>query len=326
MMNPQVKQAIDKALELKRSRQFSQALLAFEQIIEEYHPPQIDFCLSNMAHIQYLSAKYEHAQELAESCLQHNPRNWFALGILGEIALKKSLTGEALEYFEEANYLNPKEIYLITRLAKVFELKQDYDSAKTLARKALLEHPEESELYRCLGDIFKANHEIKEARENYLKAIQLNAQNQYAFRQWISTLETEKSKTEILNELKILMKLPSQQNNPFLRDYFSRLLSQLGQMNESTIQLETALKETPRSIYRKTRLASNYNRLKRHQEVIKLLEPEFKNGVIDQYLFHELVLAYLGLKQKSEARKVLILALRSFPNSRQLRSLLSRTK
>jgi len=317
---------LDRALELKRLKKWDQAYATFERALENCREEQQHFCLSNMAHIQYLKGNYPQAQHLAEEALRHHSQNWFALGILGEIAYKKRQYETALASFEEAHQLNPTDIYLLKRLVKVLQLSNQTERALNLVKTAILAQPNESELFLCLGDLLRAKGEVELARENYLKAIQLNQNNQYAFRQWIATLEQEKSKEEILTEIEKLMKLPSQKGNPFLQDYYSKLLRDLGRLNESTSQLESAIQTDPRSVYRKTRLAANYNRQKKYQQAIHLLEPDYKNGVVDIYLFQELACAYLGLEQKAFAQKVLVRGLKQFPGSTKLRTLLMKAR
>ncbi|MBN2092876.1 tetratricopeptide repeat protein [candidate division KSB1 bacterium] len=317
---------LNNALELKRLKHYEQAFVEFEKIIEEFQPTKIDFCLSNMAHIQYLLQRYEQAQKLAEQSLSYNPKNWFSLGILGEVFFKKSLYDEARQAFQEAHQLNPGDIYFITRLSKAYEACGQQEMALTLIQNALLQFPNESQLYNCLGDLFKSRGEIVQAKNHYLKAIELNSENHYAFRQWVSTLAVEKSKREILAEVQKLIKLPSQANNSFLREYYSNLLKEVGRSSEATSELEAVYRTDPRNLYRKTRLANQYNQQGQHLQVIELLEADFTNGVVDQYLFIELAKAYLALQKTDNARKLLILAIKSFPNSRPLRELLMKVR
>ncbi len=317
---------LNHALELKRLKHYEQAFAEFEKIIEDFQPAKIDFCLSNMAHIQYLLQKYEQAQKLAEQSLRHNPKNWFSLGILGEIFFKKRMYEEARQAFQEAHQLNPGDSYLITRLSKAYEACGQPELAFTLIQNALIQFPNESQLYHCLGDIYKSKGEIVQAKSNYLKAIELNGENHYAFRQWIATLEAEKSKREILAEVQKLIKLPSQAKNSFLREYYSNLLKEVGRSREATSELEVVYRTDPRNLYRKTRLANQYNQQGQHSQVIELLEADFVNGVVDQYLFTELAKAYLALQKIDNARKLLIHAIKSFPNSRPLRELLMKVR
>jgi predicted Zn-dependent protease len=325
-MENQIAIHLNHALELKRSKHYEQAFAAFEKIIEEFQPPQIDFCLSNMAHIQYLLQKYDLAQKLAEQTLRHNPKNWFALGVMGEVYFKKSQYDEARQVFQEALQHHPGDIYIITRLSKAYEACGQQEMAFTLLQNALLQFPGESQLYHCLGDRYKARGEINQAKMNYLKAIELNNQNHYAFRQWISTLENEKTKSEILTEVQKLIKLPSQVKNNFLREYYSNLLKEVGRSSEATTELESVYRNDPRNLYRKTRLAAQYNQQGQHSQVIELLEADYLNGVVDQYLFLELAKAYQSLQKVENARRLLIHALKSFPKSHVLRELLMKVR
>lgn len=317
---------IRKALQLKREKKYDQAFSTFEEFMEKFPTEKTDFCLSNMAHIQYLKGNYPKSEQLAKSALQYNSRNWFSLGILGEIALKQNQAGDALQLFEEAHHIQPADQYLITRLAKIFQQQNRIQKAFDLLNRSILEFPDESRLHECLGDLFKSQMEMEKARASYQKAIELKSDNHYAFRQWIATMEAEKSKSEILGEIQKLLKLPSQKENPFLQDYYSQLLKQLGRVNESTAHLESSMQADPRSLFRKTRLAANYNQLHKYQDVISLLEPEYKHGVVDLYLFQNLGKAYLGAGNKAAARDLLVNAVKAFPHDRKLRTLLMQSK
>jgi tetratricopeptide (TPR) repeat protein len=327
-LSPNERQKIlEEALRLKQSKNFQQAYALFEKILAEQAPfERTDYCLSNMGHIQYLTGHYDQARQLVEQAVSANPRNWFALSVLGEILLKQQQNDEALSAFQEAYQLNPAEIYLITRLAKVLQIQKKADEALALLQKSILAHPGDSRLLNGLGDLHAAKGERELARTEYFKAIQLNSQDQYAFRQWISTLEAEKSPEEILGEIQKLLRLPSQKNNAFLRDYYGKILAQLGRVDESIRELEVSVMSAPRNLYRKTRLAANYNRTNQSGKVVELLEAEFKNGVVDEYLFKELAAAYLQLGRQADARQLLIHALPAFPNDRTLRALLMKAR
>ena len=314
-------------MRLKRNKNYQQAYSQFEKILAEQLPfERMDYCLSNMGHIQYLMGQYEKSRQLVERALSANPKNWFALSILGEIHLKQKQYDEALSVFQEAYQLNSGEIYLIIRLTKVLQIQKKTGEAFSLLQKSILAYPTESRLFNGLGDLHASKGERELARENYLKAVQLNSNNQYAFRQWIGTLEAEKAPQEILSEIQKLLKLPSQKNNAFLQDYYGKILAQLGRVDESIQQLENSVKNAPRNLYRKTRLAANYNRTNQFNKVVGLLQSEFENGVVDQYLFKELATALVRLGRKDEARKLLIPALKKFPNDRILRALLMKVK
>lgn len=327
MNSTERQQNLEQALRLKQAKNYQQAYAVFENILaEQSSSERVDFCLSNMGHIQYLMGQYEKARQLVEQALRANPRNWFALGVLGEILLKQQQPDEALSAFQEAYLLNSEDIYLITRLVKVLQMQQKSDEALVLLQKSILAHPRESRLCNALGDLYATQSARELARAEYQKAIQMNPQDQYAFRQWISTLENEKSPADILNEIQKLLKLPSQKNNAFLRDYYGKILAQLGRVDESIRELEVTVQSAPRNLYRKTRLASNYNRAGQSEKVIELLESEYKNGVVDEYLFKELATALLQLGRPADARQLLIRALHAFPNDRALRALLMKAK
>lgn len=321
------KHLLDQALQLKRQKHFQQAYALFEKILSDQSPfERVDYCLSNMGHIQYLTGQYEKARQLVEKAVSANPKNWFALSVLGEIYLKQNQYDEALSAFQQAYQINSSEIYLILRLAKILQIKKNFDEAFSLLKKSILADPDQSRLYSGLGDLHSAKRDYQLARENYLKAVQLDSKNQYAFRQWISTLEAEKAPEEILNEIQKLLKLPSQKDNAFLRDYYGKILAKLGRVDESIQQLENSVKSAPRNLYRKTRLAANYNRTNQPEKVLNLLLAEDENGVVDEYLFQELATAYVQLGRNADARELLVRGLKLFPNNRTLRALLMKAR
>ncbi|MCI0514506.1 tetratricopeptide repeat protein [candidate division KSB1 bacterium] len=326
MNSPEVNARIEAARQLKRERKYTQAYQMLEDLLDNFKIERIDFLYSNMAHIKYLLGQYEVALRLAEQALHENPKNWFALSILGELALKQNQVQEAQQFFEEAHHLRPNDIFLLKRLLKTYAQMGKCADAFSLVKDALLRHPEASELFLALGDLYRATGEMEQAREQYLKAVQLDSKNHYAFRQWIATMEGDKSRSEILAEIEKLMKVPSQQNNPFLRDYYSQLLKATGQFTAAVAQLERTIEMAPGSLYRRTQLAHSYNQLTKFEQTVALLEPVYQQGVVDQYLYYELAVAYLGVGQKQTARNLLVVALQNFPNVQSLRKLLIKLK
>lgn len=314
----------DKALRLKKEKQYSEAFACFGQLLET--DPQNDFYLSNMAHIQYLLQRYIQAKQLAQQAISSNPQNTFAIGVLGEIALKNNEYQEARRLFEDAFHLNPNDIYYITRLAYACRKCEKITVAINLLKENLLKYPEESKLYQHLGDIYKSLDKFETARENYRQAVNFDPKNGYAFMQWVSCLEANKSKADIIREIKKLLSVPSQEDNQFLRSYYAKLLTDSGKADESRQILESAVSADPRSLYRKTRLAASYNRQALYQKAIDILKSDYENNVANPYLFYELANAFFGLGNKNRAREVVINGLKNFKDNKYLRRLLMKLR
>lgn len=314
----------EKALRLKREKNYSEAHACFDQLLER--DPQNNFYLSNIAHIHYLQRNYRQAKSFAQQAISYNPQNWFAISILGELALKNNEYSDARRLFEDAYHINPKEVYLINRLAQIYRKCGEIQSAINLLKEALLENPHEGKFYQNLGDLYKSVNDIEQARKSYQQAINLDNKNNYAFTQWVSCTETEKSRADILKEVKKLLNMPSQKDNQFLRSYYGKLLNELGMVEESVAYLESAVKADPRNLYRKTQLAASYNKQQLYQKAVDLLEPDYQNRVADPFLFYELAVAYLGLDDKVRAKEILITGLKHYKENKYLRRLLMKSR
>ena len=321
---PSLEYLKEKALKLKREKKYAEAFALFEQLLEL--DPQNHFYLSNMAHIHYLRRNYRQAKTFAQQAVRYNPQNWFAISILGELALKNNDYPEAHRLFEAAYHINPNEMYLINRLAQAYRKCGQIQAAINLLREALLKNPDEGSFLQNLGDLHKSMNKFELARESYQQAIKLNPKNNYAFTQWVSCMEAEKSKDTILKEVKKLLSMPSQKDNQFLRSYYGKLLKDLGMVEESTAHLESAVKADPRNLYRKTQLAASYNKQHLFQKTVDLLESDYENQVTDPYMFYELALAHLNLGNKNRAREILITSLKHYKDNKYLRQLLMRAR
>ncbi|MBN1350629.1 tetratricopeptide repeat protein [candidate division KSB1 bacterium] len=312
------------AFKLKREKDYSKAAACFMQLLE--NEPKNDFYLSNIAHISYLQQQYRQAKNYAQQAISSNPKNWFALGILAELAYKNQDYKEACHLFEAALHLNPDDVYFITRLAYSYAKSGEPTIGIDLLKEALLKNPNEPRFYQNLGDLYKASGENDLAKESYQQGINLDPKNDYAFTQWVACMEAEKSREAILREVKRLLSLPSQKDNQFLRSYYAKLLSELGMVEESSSYLEDAVAADPRNLFRKTKLAASYNKQKRFHKALALLEPDYKNNVVDPFLFYELAQAYLGLEQKDQAKAILINGVKKFKDNQHLRRLLMRLR
>ncbi|MCI0414840.1 tetratricopeptide repeat protein [bacterium] len=134
-----------------------------ENILIEINRTFIDNDAGRRVHLaQALVQKYPQA-----------PRAWLRLGFAqGSINHHQ----EARKAFDKAMELDPKLIGTPVALlfSYLFNEPRDFDKAKLYAEKCIQLQPKEAKCYELQGDVFRARNELKNARDSYTKALQID--------------------------------------------------------------------------------------------------------------------------------------------------------
>ncbi len=114
----------------------------------------------------------QRAQELATGIIEREPRNWYVLGLLGNL-LSRNNREEAIQYFERAIKVAPRrEVFAKLGLAMALKSQKPPDliRAQRLLREVLEAVPEHPTALANLGDILRLSHP-EEAEPLFRKAL-----------------------------------------------------------------------------------------------------------------------------------------------------------
>ena len=174
----------------------------FDQVIEEVYK-LIETYPSEPKYISYLASKYiandlyTEATNLLEEAIKEFPENPLLLSQLAEVYRKTGRVKESKEIiqviFENPDYnLQGKIQFLAAYFGKELS-ESDKEYVKDLGNKIILLHPLESDAYSIVGDLNQSLDFPEEARNMYLKSLQLNPSNLNA---WQNVMDYELRNSE----------------------------------------------------------------------------------------------------------------------------------
>jgi tetratricopeptide (TPR) repeat protein len=118
--------------------------------------------------------RFDDAQSLCESLLQHHPDYAGALHTLGLIAGDREDHQQALNYLVRASMLNPRNWMTLTALSGVYLRLGAIEMAKQTIIQALLIEPKQAAVFLLQGDIFREDREYELARDAYRQALAID--------------------------------------------------------------------------------------------------------------------------------------------------------
>jgi tetratricopeptide (TPR) repeat protein len=115
--------------------------------------------------------RFDDAQSICESLLQHHPDYAGALHTLGLIAGDREDHQQALSHLVRAAMLNPHNWMTLTALSGVYLRLGAVEMAKQTITQALLIEPKQAAVSLLQGDIFREDREYELARDAYRQAL-----------------------------------------------------------------------------------------------------------------------------------------------------------
>ena len=257
MMSSDVRYHNEQGLTHKRGKRWDEAIGEFEKTLALN--PDDGFALSNLAHIYLIQNNLQQAQHLIEKARKSNPSDWFACGLQGDILSRMSDLAGAASAYEEQLALKPDAIYAYVNLGIVYRKQGKLDSALSTLKHGLEIAPQMPKLYHVLGDVYVALGQNESAMKQYQRAIELDANDEYAFNRWIACQLKQKSPGDAVTELRQVMKIPSRRQNAHLHVLLALQLKNLKRYEEAIAELQLAVKLNPNSVYFRTQLAFCYS-------------------------------------------------------------------
>ncbi|MBM3236856.1 tetratricopeptide repeat protein [Candidatus Poribacteria bacterium] len=300
----------------KREKHWDEAIAEFEQTLK--FSPDNTFALSNLAHIYFIQNDPQQAQHFVEMARKSNPNDWFACGLQGDILGRLGDLAGATSAYEEQLALKPDAIYAYVNLGIVYRQQGKLNAALSILKQGLEIAPQMPKLYHVLGDVYAALKQNEQALAQYQRAIELNANDDYAFNRWLACQLKQKNPETAVTELKQVLKIPSRRQNAHLHVLLALQLKNLKRYEEAIAELQTAVKLNPNAEYFRTQLAFCYSKNGEYARVIELLKPIYKMRPQDALVAAAMVKAYLNLNERQQAQTILDDSLKHQPNNRYL--------
>ncbi len=136
--------------------------------------------------------------------LTNEHRSYFNL-ILAEIIIYWKPSEEAAPYIEKAKELYPEGEDILITLGKYYIRKSEYQKGREILFNAASKNKNKSEVYNSIGDSYKDEGNLEEARAWYEKALELNFLNSNVYAKFFS-LQKENADLNEINHLLHLVK------------------------------------------------------------------------------------------------------------------------
>ena len=124
---------------------------------------------------------YDKAIECYENAIRLNPKDADAYNNMGNAYNNKQDYDKAIEYYEKAIELNPKDADAYYNMGNAYNNKQDYDKAIEYYEKAIKLNPKDAKAYYNMGYVYDDKQNYDKAIECYKKAIELNPEYANAY-------------------------------------------------------------------------------------------------------------------------------------------------
>lgn len=147
-----------------------EAIKIFSEMIARVQVPGLYYFRAAM---YAQSKKFKEALNDLNQCLRIDQNFSDALQLKGAIYLQMEKFDDALKIFEDLLVKKPHDIGTMSQVAYTYSKKGDLKKAEAILKKGLVDHPDNVELLRSLGDTFLMYGKWKETAENYDKILKI---------------------------------------------------------------------------------------------------------------------------------------------------------
>ncbi|MFP4662418.1 MAG: tetratricopeptide repeat protein [Halanaerobiales bacterium] len=293
----EVKRLVKKVIDLKKKKEYDQALKLLLEAKEEY--PENRFLKSSLADLYARMNRLNEAEELVEEVLIEDSQNHNALIVRGNIAFMKRNYDRALNSFKQAYQLKQSD-YLASRLIRTYINIDELESALSLCQEKLESDPDNSRFKKLEAEIYKKMNKIDKAvdvMDDYLSA---EKEDKFAFKELIQLKLKDKSSEAAVKELKHLLRVEKYKDNIHLQNLLAEKLQKMGEYEEAVDVYKKALLLEPGDGYVTKNLGLCLYKAGEYERALPYLEEAFKEDPNDYYIRSMLEYIYKNLDMQQE--------------------------
>lgn len=123
--------------------------------------------LTNKGNCYFAEKEFEKAKHYYEDALKIDASCVEALYNLGLTCNKLGLYEQALDQYYKLHAMQQSNTQVYCKIAETNEKKSDFDQAESWYMQALRAHPKDSELLKCIGNIFDEQGDRSQAFQYY---------------------------------------------------------------------------------------------------------------------------------------------------------------
>jgi predicted Zn-dependent protease len=313
--SPSRKERLDRAVALKKSRDLPGALRLLEELVAEDRGDL--YAASHLAHALLLRGRARDALALADEVVSRDPASGFTHFVRAEALVRLRRPSDAAAAYDEAIASGFASPYLHARLADARTRAGDTAGARAAAERGLAVHPGDGRLLLALGRIERAAGDSEAATRHIEQAAQSLPGDAYVYKEMIATRARARG-PEAIEEMKRLLRIPSQAQNPHLHDELARLHAAAGDADSAIAEARRAHELAPASRLYHRRLAFALVRARQDAEAVRALEACLDDEPEEPTLHRSYLAARRRLGTLGEAEAFYLTLLRRHPEANKL--------
>ena len=310
-----------------RKKQAGKRLEDAKAVIQEalVQAPDSGLLLGALADLEFRSGRMKEAEQLALEVLKDAPHIYDGLKIMGEINYKRRKYQEALSYFMEAERSWSNDYVLSWQARCLIRLDRPAE-ARTLLEKGLKANPGNPHLLQLMGKAQENLGRGDMAEQTLASAVRLAPHDGRMVKELMMLRLKELPLEEAAEELKNILKVPSEAKRSELWDFLGDILRKGGDFQGAAEAYRESLKQQPDNTYIMRNLGFACSKAQDYQGAAEALREPFLDNPHNNAVWNTLEKAHRKLGDGPGLMELVHQAMERHPTVAKLHGLLIRAE
>jgi putative PEP-CTERM system TPR-repeat lipoprotein len=283
--------------------------------------PEFAAATRDLAKLYLATGRADDAKRVYGDLLSKKPDGSALLG-LADIAIAEKKWPEAIDYINRARTAAPNDPTAGVKLVNLYELRQDWNNAKTVAGELVAQFPRDVNAQVAQATAFLGSGDTKNAISSYRRAYDITPNSIPILSRYIALLTSAKELREARTVLQEAVERDPR-NAPLKGDLI-RIEAEIDGLDAALIKAKAFAKDDPENSIFDLVSAELYEKAGRPQDAVALLETAVAARPSDDGLAIALSRLYTGVGDRKKAEAVLTRRLAADPKSLTARVALAR--
>jgi len=284
--------------------------------------PEFAAATRDLSNLYLATGRTDDAKKVYGDLLSKKPDDDFALLGLADLAITEKKWSEAIDYINRSRTAAPNDPASGVKLVKVYELRQDWSSAKAIAGELVAQFPLDVNVQIVQASAFLGSGDTKGAISSYRRAYEIAPNSIPILSRYVASLTSAKEFAEARTVLQEAV-ARDPRNAPLKGDLI-RVEAEIDGLDAATAKARAFAKEDPENNIYDLVSAELYEKAGRPQDAAALLEAAVAARPPDDGLTIALSRLYTGIGDLTKAEAILIRRLAVDPKSLSVRAVLAR--
>ena len=283
--------------------------------------PEFAAAARDLAKLYLATGRADDAKKVYGDLLSKKPDGSALLG-LAEIAITEKKWSEAIDYINRARTAAPNDPTIGVKLVNVYELRQDWNNAKTVAGELVAQFPRDANAQVAQATAFLGSGDTKNAISSYRRAYEIAPNSIPILSRYVSLLTSAKE----LREARTVVQeaVARDPRNAPLKGDLIRLEAEVDGLDAALAKARGFTKDDPENSVYDLVSAELYEKAGRPQDAVALLETAVAARPSADSLTTALSRLYTSVGDLTKAESVLTRRLAADPKSLTVRAALAR--